>query len=201
MSNEPRTPRQQKKLDETLRLKVLGRDFPAVQDYIAAGADPYYRDRYGYNALDTAVERGNYELVNYLLDEVGMGDNPETVGTTLRFAETADMLRLLAGYNPDSTARFRGKLSASDNLICRRNYDLLAVYEECGLVRAPQKQAVINIIIRNCDVKQFETYTNIKVPEHFRQKLIDFDNSDVYREFPRKQKMFKKMVMELMLNA
>src|ERR1700694_3710623 len=91
-----------------LNWAVKNGDLDAARAFLAVGADPDYRDRFGSTPLHHAVFNNRFDLVVILLDNQADTSVTSFASTPLHYAvfnNRADLAALLLDYKADVNAR------------------------------------------------------------------------------------------------
>lgn len=160
-------------------------DLAEAATKLSAGADILCNDDLGWNALYHSVIHGHLPMTEFLL-ESGFKYYPKMVGTALIFAESMEMVKLLARYNPDCNVTNEKGLAARDVMVRYGDYELIAAYDECGLPMPSLNLRLLRSIKKCCCLKKWSALMGIDVPTEFYQQL---DNT--IQNYPHDIKMHK----------
>lgn len=186
-------------LNESFLLAARYGDLAEATTKLNEGADILAKDDVGCYALCHSVECGHLPMTEYLL-ETGFKSRPDLVGFALILAESVEMVKLLARYNPDCTVTNEKGLSARDVMIRCGDYELVAAYDKCGLPKPPLNLKLLRFINQHCFLKRWSALTGIAVPAELHQQL---DNTirNYSHDLKRQKRLFRKITKEVSRSA
>lgn len=184
----------QQVLNDNLALAAERGDIKDAREHLLHGAELGYFDFKGYGIMDNAAAYGHISFIEFLV-RLGVND-PEKIGRALITTTHADVVRVLAQYNPDCAVENHYGWTAYEVMLLNRNYDLIDTYKQCGLPVPPLKDKMRRYINRNYDLKTWSIATGIGVPDAYYHQL---QSSQHDKRCCRR--LYKRIIKELTVNA
>lgn len=153
-------------LNEDMSYTAQIGDLEGFQHYLRQGADINYisfRGK-GSSSLEYAAENNKINIVTFILEN-GLCRDSREIGKILLNARSPEMIKLASRYNPDCNVFNEHNCTAVDLMIINHEFDLLAVYDECGLPRPPIDQRSLHWAERKLDLQGWSALTRIKIPQ------------------------------------
>lgn len=184
----------QQVLNDNLALAAERGDIEDAEKQLLHGAELGYRDSKGYGVMDDAATYGRISFIEFL---ISIGENdPKIIGRALITTMHADVVRVLAQYNPDCTVTNDCGWTAYEVMVLNKNYDLIGAYRKSGLPVPPLKSKILNFINRNHDLKTWSIVMGIEVPAVYYSQM-----ENLWYDKKRSNRLYKHIIKELTANA